>query len=248
MEIIAPMYLKYRLQCEKNKFFKSCVSEGFLPKGIQGKFNVAIDVNDEQFVNETQVLMNNHGSRMLDVVFIHSQKIERKLQCEYEAAIESVQIPNHGDLVYFSRALTQMKRNCWPTINGKEKSLKSKLKSLRRQKSAGTPPLVQNQGSRKIKGFIYVKKEDSGLLNGAPFPQYIRPHRRNRPTRERFQHPASRQHVVTQEDMAARDPIVLTKNQDFLLTEAGKSVMRLGPKTAPTPMTTVDEKAQIESW
>ena len=46
-----------------------------------------------------------------------------------------------------------------------------------------------------------------------------------------------------EEEKAQRDPIILTRNPNFVLPEAGKTLMRLGPKTCPTPMGPTDEKA-----
>ena len=83
-------------------------------------------------------------------------------------------------------------------------------------------------------------------MQGAPFPQNLRPHRRDRPHRRRY--PASRQHIVTEEDLAVRDPIILTKNPSFVLGDAGKSLMRMSPKTCPTHKTPVDEKELYEAW
>ena len=53
------------------------------------------------------------------------------------------------------------------------------------------------------------------------------------------------QFKVTEEELAQRDPIILSKREDFELPAAGKSLMRLGPMTCPTPSGPVDEKIII---
>ena len=39
---------------QKVTFFESCVSEGLMPKGLRGTFNLAMNVNDEMFVKDIQ--------------------------------------------------------------------------------------------------------------------------------------------------------------------------------------------------
>ena len=111
---------------------------------------------------------------------------------------------------------------------------------------AGQPIFYHCVGSRALKGFNYIKAKDREPYQGVPFPQNLRPNRRNRPHRTKY--PSRRQHVVTEEEKAQRDPIILTKNPNFVLPEAGKTLMRLGPKTCPTPRGPIDEKALHESF
>ena len=65
---------------EKNVFLKSCVSEGLLPKGLGGKFSLALDVNNEPFVVQIQNMADIHSSGLLDKIFIQSQMEERRLE------------------------------------------------------------------------------------------------------------------------------------------------------------------------
>ena len=100
--------------------------------------------------------------------------------------------------------------------------------------------------SLKITSFNYIKEEDCGVIKGAPFPKNLRPQRRNRPHREKTR--PETQFVSSQEEVSQRDPIILTKNPNFVLSEAGRSLMRLGPKTTSTPCGPSDEKAQYEAF
>ena len=114
------------------------------------------------------------------------------------------------------------------------------------EKAAVQLPARGNLGSRKIYGSRYSKAEDSGEMKGAPFPTNLRPHRINRPHTNK--NPYNRQFISSPEEESQRDPIILTKNPNFVLPEAGRKLMRLGPKTAPTPDKPVDEKAQYEAF
>ena len=54
---------------QKLKFFESCLSEGLIPKGLRGTFNLALDVNDEEFVNKAQKIMDDKASRLMDLAY-----------------------------------------------------------------------------------------------------------------------------------------------------------------------------------
>ena len=51
---VAKKYQKIRLQTYTTNFFKSCISEGFLPKGLNVNFNLAMDVNDQELVTKIE--------------------------------------------------------------------------------------------------------------------------------------------------------------------------------------------------
>ena len=109
-----------------------------------------------------------------------------------------------------------------------------------------TEVFVMNDGSRKVVSFKYILNV-TNAIPGAPFPTNLRLHRRRHPNIQNRNQNAG-DFVVTEEDLVKRDPVILTKRENFTLPEAGKSLMRMGPKTAPTPKTHVDEKAQYEAW
>ena len=64
---------------QKVRFFESCVSEGLMPKGLRGTFNLAMDVNDEEFVKNIQNVMDEKSSRILVLAFLQTCKIENEL-------------------------------------------------------------------------------------------------------------------------------------------------------------------------
>ena len=47
-------YLDLGLLQQNLKFFECCVSEGLVPNGLRGTFNLAMNVNDEEFVGKAQ--------------------------------------------------------------------------------------------------------------------------------------------------------------------------------------------------
>ena len=52
-------FMELGLIQQKVKFFESCLSEGLMPNGLRGTFNLALDVNDEEFVEEIQNIFKN---------------------------------------------------------------------------------------------------------------------------------------------------------------------------------------------
>ena len=191
--------------------------------------------------------MDRHSSRLLDSMFIKSQKSEKLIEEDYEKAFNDIKnLPGQGDNKDFKYFITNMKREAFNAIKAYEERLKTKLIRLRAGKQIGRLPPGWSMGSRKIKGFSYIRDKNSGAVQGAPFPQNLRPHRQDRPHRRRY--PSIRQHIITEEDLAARDPIILSKNPSFVLREAGRSLLRMSLKTCPTPTNPVDEKEIHKAW
>ena len=96
--------------------------------------------------------------------------------------------------------------------------------------------------------FKYVRNV-MDAIPGAPFPTNLRKHRRGRHHHNfRNPHPHPQGYTVTEDDLSRRDPIILTTKDDFSISQAGKEVMRLGPKFCPTPKGSVDEFCQNKSW
>ena len=79
IEGLCSNYLDLGLIQEKLKFFESCVSEGLMPNGFRGPFNLAMDVNDEAFVREAQKIMDERSSRLLDLAYKQTCKKESDL-------------------------------------------------------------------------------------------------------------------------------------------------------------------------
>ena len=242
---LSKAHLQFNLEKENLKFFKSCISQGLIPKGLRSSFNCARDVNDGQFIQEVQAILNNESSRKLDLILKQSLNKFQIIETKYENL--------KFDLFeHFPTARTlfiNMKRKNSRIILLKCKKLKKKLQTLKEEKLAQTDgDLEVSHGSRKVVGNIYIKFNDPFNSNTEPFPLNLDPrrirakglrnHRRNRPHQRNSTNPNT--YVPTAQDLAARDPIVLSK-QDLHLSEAAKSVCRLGPKTCPTPRGPVNE-------
>ena len=226
---VSSLYLKSRHQMSKSQFFKSCVSEGLIPDGIKGKFNLAMDVNNQQLVKSMEEEMDFHSSRVLDKIYIGSQEMEAQLEIRQQEMIEGLRrtIPE----IEIQNFASEMRRDLKSQVLKVQTELKRKLIKLRNEKSVGRLPPGWSQGSRNIKGLNFIRGH-LGARQGARFPQNLRPHRRNRPQRTRYT--KKPHHVVTEEELAARDPLILTKDPNFHLPVAGKELMRIGPKTCPT--------------
>ena len=87
---------------------------------------------------------------------------------------------------------------------------------------------IRSLGSRKVLGKSYIKDKNNGRDPGAPFPNNLRHSRRNRP-RKNNPNRNDQNYVVTEEDLAARDPLIL-REKEVNLTEHHKSLLRKNPK------------------
>ena len=87
---VAKKYLKIRLQMQTTNFLKSCITEGFLPKGLNVAFSLAMDVNDPELVTQIEQILDFQGSRILDTLFIKSQSLERTLERQYEEVMANL--------------------------------------------------------------------------------------------------------------------------------------------------------------
>ena len=90
----------WNLQIERLnlKFFKSCVSEGYIPNGMKSKFDLAMDVNNADLVEDIQNQMNIHGSKLLDIIVIQSQENEVTYKNYFEKAKGPNQFNQEGGL------------------------------------------------------------------------------------------------------------------------------------------------------
>ena len=105
----------------------------------------------------------------------------------------------------------------------------------------------RSKGSRRIAASKYVRKDPNGEVLGAPFPKYLRGARRNRPhTNQGPRTP--REYQVTPEDLAQRDPIILSRQENIVLTDDQKELLRKSRKFVPTPRGPIDEKGQYVSF
>ena len=89
---ITSQYLKIQNQMSKSKFMKSCISEGLLPNGVRGNFSLAMDVNNFDLVQSIEEEMNFHSSRVLDMIYIHSQELEYRLEIQLQNLIRTIEM------------------------------------------------------------------------------------------------------------------------------------------------------------
>ena len=135
---VAKSYVKSRIQMQKSNFLKSCISEGLLPKGVKMKFNLAMNVNDEELVAEIENSLDLASSRLLDSLYIDSQRLERQLELEYEESVAQLRSVCLEEAV--RRILLQIKQNKRTKIEKREETLKRKLIKLKNEKRAGRLP------------------------------------------------------------------------------------------------------------
>ena len=50
-----------------------------MPNGLRGTFNLAMNVNDEEFVGKAQEIINEKASRLLDLAYTKTVEKEKSL-------------------------------------------------------------------------------------------------------------------------------------------------------------------------
>ena len=243
-------YLDLGLIQQKLKFFESCVSEGLIPKGFRGSFNLAMDVNDEEFVNEAQNIMDERCSRLLDLAYQQTCKTENNLlEINHELKEQAMEAfgRNHSEIMF-----QESIRNSAKVVEGKGQLLTNKLRILRRERqNVNNDAFVRNGGSRQLVGKKYMKAAQTGEVQGAPFPKYMRKARRNRPHRRDRNNVNvirnDQEYVVTAADLEERNPIIASK-KNIEISEDAKALYRKGPKFCPSPRGPIDEMEQYKSF
>ena len=81
-----------RKEQERNKFFKSCISEGLICNGLRSNMHIAYDVNDEAFVKEIKKVQDLQSSRILDSFYQHSNHKLDKLNEYFLQLTESYKV------------------------------------------------------------------------------------------------------------------------------------------------------------
>ena len=148
---VSNLYLKCRRQKLKSEFFRSCVSEGLIPNGVKGKFNLAMDVNNQDFVQSIEEEMDFHSSRILDLLLIHSQVLEGQLEAQQNDFIQLGRALL--DDVDIQQSVRNIKAEMENQVKETDRTLKAKLIKLRNEKITGRLPQGWSRGSRKIKDF-----------------------------------------------------------------------------------------------
>ena len=241
---LCKVYLELGNVKQKVKFLNSCVSQGLIPKGLISKFNLAMNVNDPEFVEQVQSLVNEKASRLLDLIFSETCENERVLADQLEELKDQARATvGHNDAgIIFRRSYSQgsaaVGREGW--------KFRDKLKRLRLEhNNVPDDNFERCNGSRKVIAQKYIKKVDDGEPRGAPFPKNLRKSRRNRPHRRDGVH--SQEYVVTAEDVEERNPIIASK-QVVNISEDGKALLRKSPKFCPSPKGPIEEMEQYKSF
>jgi hypothetical protein len=210
------------LNQQKVKFFKSCISEALIPKGLKGKFNLAMDVNDRVFVVKTQSLINETSSRLLDLIFDQTcEKENETLEILEDLKMQAVEA--FGDDA--TKVCSDIRGECSTAIRKESLKYVGKLKMLRGEYQAHitNDTFEKSNGSRKLTAEKYIKEKDDGLVKGAPFPMNLRKARRNRPHKRKKNQ--NQEYEISEEDLEKRNPIIISK-QAIDISEDGKSLMR----------------------
>ena len=142
------------------------------------------------------------------------------------------------------RLIVSAKRMVNTCIGRLKQSLSKKLSDLRKEKQQREEVFQPSGGSRKIVSYNYIKKENDGAVTGSPFPQNLRPHRRNRPHRKTA---PPQTYIPTAEDLEERNPVIISK-QNIEIGQAGKSLLRRGAKFCPTPTKPINELKHYENF
>ena len=217
-----------------------------MPLGLRGTFNLALDVNDEVFVEVIQNVMNQNSSRILDLAYQQTVKKETALLVIISELKEQILDGAGEDAAEV--AFNELKRTSVKKCEQKSQVLMKKLRVLRTERqNVGNDTIEVNGGSRKLFGQRYIKERDKGEVFGAPFPKYIRPARRNRPNRRTRVNNNNQEYVVTADDLEERNPIIASK-KDLDISDDAKALYRKGPKFCPTPRGPVDEMEQYKSF
>ena len=125
-DIRAKFHLESSLEKENTKFFKACISEGLLPKGLRATFSLAMGVNDVNLVNSMQNCVNMCASGRLDLIYKYAQRKQENLQYQLEEAAGT--LSNLIPRIVMNREMCHMKRLMYKDILRKKTKL---IKSLR---------------------------------------------------------------------------------------------------------------------
>ena len=117
---------------QNNRFLRSCISEGLIPKGIRVNFNLAKFVNDENLIHSLQDIIDEANSRVLDLVYDKNIDEEEKLLNRLEGLKESA--INEAGEVEGRSVFNQMRTSNGLVIQKENRKFSAKLARLRIQK------------------------------------------------------------------------------------------------------------------
>ena len=126
---VSSAYLSSRMQYERVKFFRSCVIERLIPRGMRVKLNLAGSVNDFELVRNIENVLSKESSKQLDLLYLSSQNDLTKLKNQYDDQKEM--LSREVRKTDFKHIVIQIKRENHYIIHLKNVELKRKLEALR---------------------------------------------------------------------------------------------------------------------
>ena len=129
---LCKVYLELGFVKQKVKFLNSCVSEGLIPKELISKFNLAMNVDDPEFVEQVQSLVNEKASRLLDGVHNQEYVVTAEDVEERNPIIASKQVVNISE---DGKALLRKSPKFCPSPKGPIEEMEQYKSFLRFQQS-----------------------------------------------------------------------------------------------------------------
>ena len=168
----------------------------------------------------------------MDLIYVRNTSEEEEIRGRIDALKE--EIVNEAGAELGQQIVNEAKHSNGLLTVRENRKFAKKLKKVRNLKQAQmNMGFNLSVGSRKFRAHSYKKQDSNGELLGSPFPMNLRRARRQRP--EHQQRPQPQEYQVTPEDLAARNPIILT-DIPVDLDEDAKSLLRKSPKFVPTPL------------
>ena len=194
---------------QNSKFLLSCISEGLIPKGLRLKLNLAKDVNNEEFCNEINDVIDEANSKILDILYSKQIEIETKSFDDLE--ILKAQITSQCSDKDADDLFKQVSSSTKTKFLREGEKFGKKLQFLRdERRNIQNCTFNSSQGSRRISARKYVKSScNKFYVSGAPFPRNLRKSRRNRNHKRQVgaelsqaqSQPDSQEYIVTENDM-----------------------------------------------
>ena len=237
--------LKLEKLKQNSKFLLSCISEGLIPNGLRFKFNLAKDVNNEEFCKELNDVIDEANSKILDIVYTNQTQAENEAVEEVETLLDQAST-NFGE-EEAEAILKRVRTSGKATFLQEGKKFSKKLRDLRNERQGlQNFPFERSQGSRQIFAKKYIKAAANKFnLTGAPFPRNLRKCRRNRKRKRNLAQ--SQEYSVTEEDIEERNPIILS-TQNVELSDGAKALLRKSPKFIPTPEGPIEEMEHYKAF
>lgn len=136
-------------------FLESCISEGFIPKGIQSHFSLAYNVNNTALAESIQNACDIHSSTILDILLNYkkTEMIAIKRNVHFHCQIL------RDNWSMSKRATEELRRNTFFQSSKHRHALNQKLENIRDHKFSYLDRASRtSKGSRYIVGVKYIRK------------------------------------------------------------------------------------------